>query len=463
MKTGKKHYKNFSQRANPNRGFLTPDPLCLPVNAPGFFFGETEASRSDAYIGMPQGTDGNILVMGGNGSGKSSGIVKPTLETWQGAICATDIKGELSEHYAKWCQYATQHGIPTRPHIIFDPTRPGGVSYDPFGWLALDDEVNRVDNVNDIVQAIIPEIPNDCHPFWIQAERLVLETALLYYSRLGLSFNESICTLLTTGVSALSLELHRNGCEEEKLLLGNLEPMNSETLTSIEFSLRGHLHPFATNPHIRHGFRGARENAVCFHWNDLERKNIFLRVPQDKIGLWGSAINLMYAQLLRYLERRAERYSGEGQNTVQTLLLMDEFPRFGKLEPIPDALATLRSKGVNICLIVQSTAQLDQLYGTAGRRILMDNCQYQAILRANDAETQDILCRLIGSTQVVQESVSQNVTASGHKVGYSSHRSIGREPKVFPHELALLNDIILLSPHGSSLVKKHLPHGNSAR
>ena len=95
--------------------------------------------------------------------------------------------------------------------------------------------------------------------------------------------------------------------------------------------------------------------------------------------------------------------------------------------------------------------------------MLMDNCQYQAILRANDAETQDILCRLIGSTQVVQESVSQNVTASGHKVSYGTHRSIGREPKLFPHELAMLNDIILLSPHGSSLVKKHLPHGNSAR
>ena len=71
----------------------------------------------------------------------------------------------------------------------------------------------------------------------------------------------------------------------------------------------------------------------------------------------------MYAQLFRYLERRPERYTPESAAHPQLLLLMDEFARFGKLDNMTAALSTLRSKKVNICLFVQSIAQLDKFYG----------------------------------------------------------------------------------------------------
>ena len=105
----------------------------------------------------------------------------------------------------------------------------------------------------------------------------------------------------------------------------------------------------------------------------------------------------MYIQLIRHLERRPEKYSAGGASNRQTLLLMDEFARFGKLPMITAAMATLRSKNVNICLMVQSVAQLDKIYGEHDRRIIFDNCQFQAILRANDADTQKYLCELVGT------------------------------------------------------------------
>lgn len=165
----------------------------------------------------------------------------------------------------------------------------------------------------------------------------------------------------------------------------------------------------------------------------------------------------MYAQLIRYLENRPDRYSDSESNNVQTLLLMDEFPRFGKLDLIEKAVPTLRSKNVNVCLVAQSLAQLDMLYGVEGRRNILDNCQYQAILRANDADTQQTLCQLIGTTEVMQESASRSLDSSGRKTGYSTQRTLIREPKLFSHQLATMNDVVLLSPYGSSLVKKHLP------
>lgn len=63
---------------NSPKKLLVPKQLSLNNNDPGVFFGSL---RSRGYVGMRQGKDGNILVIGGTDSGKSSGIVKPTLET----------------------------------------------------------------------------------------------------------------------------------------------------------------------------------------------------------------------------------------------------------------------------------------------------------------------------------------------------------------------------------------------
>ncbi len=454
-KKAKKTYKKYPERVEPNRGFRTPNQLCLDVSAPGFFFGDSEHDGS--YIGMPQGTDGNILVLGGNGSGKSSGIVKPTLQTWRGAICATDIKGELSEHYAELSRLAAQRGLEMRPCIIFDPTQPDSLGYDPFWWLAQDGEVNLDDNIMDIVNVIVPEIPNDNQPFWIKGERAVLESALRYYFRSGLDFSEAVCALLDKGVTNFSVEVGKSGYPEEKMPLGQIVSVSGKTQAAIDFGLRSKLYQFATNPYIQQAFRGEKNGAKCFHWDDLERANIFFRIPQNKVDQWGCAINLMYAQLIRYLEKRPDRYSDGGADNVQTLLLMDEFPRLGKLDLIEKAVPTLRSKNVNVCLVAQSLAQLDMLYGVEGRRNILDNCQYQAILRANDADTQQTLCQLIGTTEVMQESASRSLDSSGRKTGYSTQRTLIREPKLFSHQLATMNDVVLLSPYGSSLVKKHLP------
>ena len=459
---GKKIYKHYPERVDSNRGFCTPHQLCLDADAPGFFFGDADQRGYGSYVGMPQGADGNILVIGGNGSGKSSGIVKPTLETWRGAICATDIKGELSSYYTEVYQRASKSGKKMRPYIIFDPTQPDGLSYDPFWWLLQDDMTNLYSNIKDIVLAMIPKAPNDPQPFWIEAEQSILTVGLIYYFKLGLSFSESICALLRNDLYVFFKEISSSDTGSDVIipLLGMFAKMKPETLACIDRELRDKLHPFAADPYISHAFRGEREGAACFNWRHLDQVNVFLRIPQNRIDQWGGAVNLMYTQLIRYLECKPERYSAEGQNNVQTLVLMDEFPRFGKLELFANTLPTLRSKNVNICLVVQSLAQLDMLYGTNERRTIFDNCQYQAILRANDAETQEILSRLIGSTSVLLESVSRNLDESGEKTGYSTQRSIGREPRVFPHELSTLTDVLLISPCGVSRLEKRQPSQN---
>lgn len=428
-----------------------PSKLRLDMcNDSGIFFGVTKPLKRDWYVGMPQGTEGNIVVVGGNGSGKSAGVAIPTLGTWRQAICATDIKGELS----KWYEDLFQKGIVTRPYIIFDPTQTDSPSYDPFWWLLQDNEDNLINNIWEIAFAIISNPPKDDQPFWIESERAIFAAALLHYFNLGLSFSQSICKIVGSTVPSLCEELEENGNIQVRMLLGKADALKPETLTSIDRGLRNKLIFFATDPYINHVFRGVREGAECFTWDDLDAYNIFLRIPAGRIEQWSGTINLMYTQLIRYLERRPERYTEQGKHNTQTLLLLDEFARFGKLEVITAAMSTLRSKNVNICLMIQSVAQLDRIYGEWERRIIFDNCQYQIILRANDAETQKYLCELIGTQTRRQHSVSEHTDMLLESTGYSAQIGETRDWIVHPHELSTLNDVLLLTPFGFYRVKK---------
>ena len=431
-----------------------PREMLLTIrSSPGFFLGLPGEPAGDNYIGIPQGTEGNIVVVGGNGSGKSAGIAKPTLRTWQGAICATDIKGELSDFYAE----LYQSGLAARPYTVFAPMSIDSLNYDPFWLLEHDSADNLFNNVREIAIAIAPVLPDDKQPFWAETEQGVLTAALLHYFKCGLSFSETMCKIISSTMSKLCEELLESQDIHVRMALGEIGFLKPETRACFDRGLRNKLMVFAADPYISHAFRGQREGANCFTWDDLDRCNVFLRIPADKIEQWSGAVNLMYTQLIRHLERRPEMYSPEGVHNVQTLLLMDEFARFGKLEMITIAMSTLRSKNVNICLMIQSMAQLDRIYGECDRRIVFDNCQFKAILRAGDAETQKHLCELIGTRTSIQRSVSEHEDEFGDTTGYNRQLSEVRDWVIQPHELATLDDVLLLTPYGSCQAKKYRP------
>lgn len=94
-------------------------PKVMPEisGAPGVFLGQHPFHEPYVYYGMPQGSEGHMAIIGGSGTGKSSGIVKPTLKTWTAPLLATDIKGELSDFYKE----LYRDGLVKRPYLIFDP------------------------------------------------------------------------------------------------------------------------------------------------------------------------------------------------------------------------------------------------------------------------------------------------------------------------------------------------------
>lgn len=427
-----------------------PHTLLLNKNRePGFCFGTISNQDTTQYVGFPQSTEGNILIAGGNGSGKSASIIKPTLRTWSGALCVTDLKGELLAFYKK----LYKAGIVKRPYKVFNP-RKHSIPYDPFYHLCQDNDETLISDIWEIVLAIIPDIPNDNQPFWVKAEQGIFAAAIHYFFKLGLNFSDTIIAIVSTSVTELIQKIMQSNNNIAKMFLGEILNMKPETVADFDRGLRNKLMLFATDPYINNAFRNSEENSDILTWQDLDKYNIFIQIPEEKIEQWSGAINLMYTQLIRCLERRPDKYSLEGANNIQTLLLMDEFARFGKLPLITDAVSTLRSKNVNICIVIQSLAQLDKIYGEHDRRTILDNCQFQVILRANDAETQQYFSSLIGTQKGILESVSESWDEDFDNIHYGRQASETLESQVPPHEFAFLKDVLLLTPFGFYRINK---------
>lgn len=416
----------------------------------GFFFGAKRKKgvwglpSTFHFVGKPTNEDGHIVIVGGAGSGKSSCFGIPTLETWSGSIFANDIKGELSSYYKrKW-------KTTNRPYIIFDPTDKNSKGFDPYYLLRNSTEGELIQNARELALSIIPLPPDIKEPFWIETAQNILTGAILYYFDMGYSFSQTMSDILANPVEDLIEDILNSGTLPAHKFVGQLKKAKSETIASFATTLSNSIMVFATDPLIYDIL--SKEAADCFLIDNFDI-NIFLRFPEDKLEQWKPMITLINRQRIRACERRADKFVSN--DNVPTLMLLDEFARLGKIEAIEGALATLRSKGVTICLIIQSIAQLDKIYGVPSRRIILDNCQYKAILNVSDPDSQKYFSMLSGSSEVEKKSYSISYDPdSGIEVGNNDTYNMNREPIVYPHEFAKLKDVVLMTPEGFSRVEK---------
>ncbi|MCL2798653.1 MAG: TraG/TraD/VirD4 family protein, partial [Firmicutes bacterium] len=113
-----------------------------------------------------------------------------------------------------------------------------------------------------------------------------------------------------------------------------------------------------------------------------------------------------------------------------------------------DALATLRSKKITICLIIQSLGQLKMIYGHDAQEVIADTCAFKAVLGATDPNTQEYFSKLVGTYEKFRTSQSQSYDPYiGAPTGHGTQTSQDYEKRIIkPEEFATLQEIILLYP-----------------
>ncbi|MCL2500470.1 MAG: type IV secretory system conjugative DNA transfer family protein [Defluviitaleaceae bacterium] len=396
----------------------------------GFVFGKL----GDKYVAKKENKDGHILIIGGAGSGKTSCIAIPSLLAWREPVFCIDIKGELYQH--------TKHKRPNAR--VFDPLSVTTYGYDPYYLLKSSD--NPAQEARAIAQALVPLPTQTKDPFWIEMAQGIFTAVILHYSTQGLSFLETVEAMQSIAPTNLIQELRDSPAREVRYFVNSLADMDVRTLSSIMAELSKNTVSFVTDKNLIHALSRPKNITP----DDLEYgMDVFLCIPEHLLRQWKNLLTLIVSQFLRHFEKRPNMTA----NPI--LFLLDEFPRLGKIEEITDGLATLRSKKITICLIIQSLAQLDLIYGVSARRVIADNCAFKAILNATDADSQEYFSRLVGTyekTRTTHDMRFEPIT--GFVAGSGTSRTTEEKRTIKPENWATLKHIALFTPYGFFKVDK---------
>ena len=421
----------------------------------GCFFGEINGR---AFAKSAE-KDGHILVVGGSGSGKSSCFAIPSIIRWIEPIFCIDVKGEL---YKK-------AGYLKKNNKVFDPCGITGADpcgYDPF--YLLNKARNKAQEAHAMATTLIPLSLDDREPTWIINAQNLLTGAILHYHSLNKSFIDTMKEIVRKPVDELIIDICDNATDEDvESYMSAFIGMAEKQRSGIYSELHRHIILFATDKDIQ-GCLSSNQTIIPDDLLTEQHQNIYICIPEHLLNQWKRLLSLIITQFLRHFEQLPEKslckpFDIPSLTAVETqnrrvLFLIDEFARIGKLDGIENALATLRSKSITICLIIQSLAQLDVIYGEKQRQVIAENCSYKAVFNALDADTQEYFSRIIGTYDKYKQITGrQYEIMTGLPTGRNISTTTEEKRIIKPEEFATLRDVVVLTPEGFFRVDK-LPY-----
>jgi len=418
----------------------------------GFFFG-MKGNRY-TYIGMPADEEGNILITGLQGSGKTMAIVIPTMYSWKGFQIIVDVKGNLYRHWK------SLNGHTGKRILLFSPEMPVGCScyYDPYASLRHGGEDNVPGNARILALSLLPLLSGSkVDPTWIQTAQNFLTGAIIYYFNEGMSFAETMIAIQTSPISEVIDEIMNDENLATNIYMSKLKDVQEKVIANIGMEL-SNLAALVLDPAILNVL-SANENCDQLDWMDLntatEPFDVILEFPEASLERWQPLMTLMINQLIKTLEKRPERTYKKGDEAPPILVMLDEFPRLGNIFAIKNGLSTLRSRGVRFALFIQNIAQIEEVYGSVTARVIMGICSYHVVLKVSDPPRQDYFSKLMGTVESTQRSISKNFDPyNGNPTSFSSTITETREPIIQPHEFHLHDDVIVKTDKGYFRVEK---------
>lgn len=397
----------------------------LLLKTGGVYFGKKEGKD----VGKNISADGHVIVFGGSGSGKSSCIAIPSLNTYHGGVFCIDIKdgGELR-------QKSTPSFHPVI-HIL-QPGNKDSMGYDPYLFV---NKHNPEAGIKEIAYALIPTNVKNPADFWTMNEQRYLMAALYFCYASGQTFIESCRTIYALSEKELLEKIRKSDCRFAREGMSDFYNMAEETLSGIVAGVGNAITTFVTDKDILDIFS---KSTVITPQHLLMGQRIFVCIPEHKLDVYKEVLQLIISQFLRWFEQLPV------DKTQPVLFVLDEFARLGRYDRLINGLATLRSKKVTIMILTQSVSQLDSIYGSENRKVMIDNCAYRIILNASDADSQTYFSKIVGTYNVHQRSYTRGKNNS-------CSISIQNLPIIKPEDFTTLHEIILLSPYGLQRIKKH--------
>lgn len=366
----------------------------------------------------------NVLVVGGSGSGKTRFWLKPNLMQMHSSYVITDPKGTLILECGKMLQ-RNGYKIKILNTINFSKS----MRYNPFAYIRSEKDILK------LVTTLIANTKGDGKSgddFWQKAETL-LYTALIGYIYYAAPVEEQNFSTLIEFINAMEV---REDDEEYKnpvdLMFDELESKNprhfavrqykkyklaaGKTAKSILISCGARLAPF-----------DIQELRDLTEYDELEldtlgdRKTALFIIISDTDDTFNFMASMCYTQLFNFLCDKADDVYG-GRLPVHVRCLIDEAANIGQIPKLEKLVATIRSREISCCLVLQARSQLKALYkdhcdtiiGNMDSQIFLGGSEPTTLKELNTAlgkETIDMYNTSV--TKGTQESHGQNYQKLG--------------------------------------------------
>lgn len=404
------------------------------ASASGYVFGKTWLGR---IVCAPSNRDGkHAFVLGGTGSGKTSAVLIPTLSHFDGHFLSVDISGDIAD--AVDC-----HGS-----VIFAPCKAKTSLYNVFGMIdgLADNPQAQREQLEKLAFLLMPETPgtDGAALFFNNEGRKILKAAFNAYYYAGLDFTDICRKILSLSFADLFRDIDAQGNEVASMLISGFRGTSETNTAGCKQAADAAIQTFALNDYIRNTVRRPDGRELAITPATLERRSVFLQIPEELLDVYAPLLRIIVAQHLAYF---ASRPIGASPSLM---LALDEFPSLGiDATAIVGALQRFRKRNVSIMVVAQSMASLDRIYGPVTRKDMLNNFLYKVVLQAADADTQLEIAKMLGHKKEKQTSKT-----SGR--GSSSYTE--REEMVWaiePEDLGKLDgDLILIHPAGFGRIKK---------